>query len=105
MRRSEGMLEVIEQMGVANGDHQGKSFNPRSLTTSTFILDQMTVVLCCMEHSPYTTTTFGNYLHIMYSHKNAYITVLKQVYTHTHTHTHMHMHTHCLSLHNNINQN
>ena len=63
MRQSEGMLEVIEQVGVANGDHQGKSFNPRSLTTSTFILGQVTVVLCCMEHSPYTTTTLGNYLH------------------------------------------
>ena len=27
---SGGMLEVIVQVGVANGEHQGKSFNLRS---------------------------------------------------------------------------
>ena len=63
MRRSEGMLEVIEQVGVANGDHQGKSFNPRSLTTSTFILGQMTVVLVAWS----TLHTLPPHLEIIYT--------------------------------------
>ena len=51
----EGMLEVIVQVGVANGNHQRKSFNLRS---STFLWGQVimtvgVVVLCCIEHSQY----------------------------------------------------
>ena len=34
------MLEVIVQVGVANGDHQGKSYN-----LSTFIWGQAIVVM------------------------------------------------------------
>ena len=70
------MLEVIIQVGVASRNHHGKSFNPRSLITSAFILGQVTVGV---GYSPYTTTTFGNYLHIL---------SLKHVHTHTHIHTH-----------------
>ena len=56
------MLEVIVQVGVANGDHQGKSFNLRSLITSTFLWGQVTVgvvVLCCTLR-----TLPPSYLHI-----------------------------------------
>ena len=84
MRQSEGMLEVIEQVGVANGDHQGKSFSLRSLITSTFILHGSgDCCVGCMEHSPYTTTTFGNYLHTC-----TLARMLTLLCTHTHTHTH-----------------
>ena len=70
------MLEVIVQVGVANGDHHGNSYN-----LSTFIWDQAIVVLCCMEHSSV------HYHHIwkLFTH------TLTEMCTHTHTHTHMQM--------------